>query len=83
MKVFLVAALFSFSAPVSPRAFGAAAASKCTCTCVVKDTDGTYSTKTATGPDRESAGEALKKKLGKLKCELSPECKGGSCKADS
>ena len=54
----------------------------CTCTCVVKQEEGGYTTETAKGPDREAAGQSLKKKLGKRKCELSPDCTGKGCKLD-
>ncbi len=52
--------------------------SVCSCKCVTQDSDGTLSTARASGADREAAGEALKKNLGKKKCELSPVC-SGSC----
>jgi hypothetical protein len=53
-------------------------ASVCSCKCVTQESDGTLSTARASGADREAAGEALKKKLQKKKCELSPVC-SGSC----
>ena len=53
---------------------------KCVCTCVVKDEEreNKYGTLTGQGVDRQGAGEDLKKKLGKKKCEISPDCEG-SC----
>ncbi len=59
-----------------------AAGKKCVCTCVVKDDEGKITTLTGQGKDREAAGEALKKALGKKKCELSPDCTGAGCKLD-
>ncbi|MGZ3652548.1 MAG: hypothetical protein ACXVB9_19710 [Bdellovibrionota bacterium] len=59
----------------------AAESKQCVCTCMVKEDDG-YSTRTGKGVDREAAGENLKLKLGKKKCELTPECKGAGCKLD-
>ena len=53
----------------------AAESPQCVCTCVVKVEEG-YSTRKGSGADREAAGEDLKKKLGKKKCEISPDCKG-------
>jgi len=53
----------------------------CTCTCIVKDGE-TFTTRSAKAADREAAGEALKKMLGKKKCEISPECRGKGCKLD-
>ena len=50
----------------------------CACKCVVRETDDSLSTRRGSGEDREAAGEALKKNLRGLKCELSPVCKG-SC----
>jgi len=57
-------------------------AGECKCTCVVKDDGGQLTTLTASGKDREAAGEALKKKLGKRTCELSPDCQGKACTLD-
>lgn len=57
------------------------AETECSCKCVVKE-DGKYSTQEASGKGREAAGEALKKKLGTNKCELSPTC-SGSCSSDT
>ncbi len=68
MKTLLFALLLSFPA--------AAAEKSCACKCVTKEEDGKFSTEEARGADREQAGEKLKQKLGKRKCELSPVCAG-------
>jgi hypothetical protein len=59
----------------------AAEKKSCTCTCVVKE-EGNLGTASATAADREAAGEALKKALGKKKCEISPTCQGAGCTLD-
>lgn len=69
MKTFFFALLLTSPALAAPKL--------CTCKCVVQE-DGKLSTTEASGADREKAGENLKKKLGKNKCELSPVCTG-SC----
>jgi hypothetical protein len=75
MKVLFLLFLFS---SFYPAAF-AVSKQDCSCKCVVKDEDGKYGTESASGKDRESAGNNLKKALGKRKCELSPECAGSTC----
>jgi hypothetical protein len=66
-----------------PPVAHAEAPKRCTCTCVVKDDDGSYTTRSATGKNREEAGEALKKAIGRKKtCELTPDCAGAGCKLD-
>ncbi len=57
------------------------AGKQCVCTCVVKEGD-TVSTMKGKGVNRETAGESLKKALGKKKCEISPSCEGAGCKLD-
>ena len=81
MKTLLLLCLLA-----TPPAHGAGKG-RCVCTCVVKNEDSSYTTKSGSGPDRETAGEDLKKKLGvsanaKKTCELSPDCKGAACSAD-
>lgn len=63
--------LLALALPLSAPAQNA-----CSCKCVVKQEDGSYGTEEASGKDREAAGEALKKKLKKRTCELSPVCSG-------
>ena len=74
--IFLFVSLF-----LLPVHTGFAAEQECSCKCVVKAGE-KYSTVEASGKDREKAGEALKDKLGKDKCELSPTC-SGTCAADT
>ncbi len=70
MNIFLL--LLALSQP----AF--AAEKVCSCKCVTKEADGSYGLEQGSGPDREQAGETLKKNLKDRKCELSPDCTG-SC----
>ena len=67
--------LFSLILLATPPLY-ADSAEACHCKCVAKEDD-KYTTVEAQAPDRETAGEALKKALGKKKCELSPVCTGG------
>jgi uncharacterized protein YcfL len=53
----------------------------CDCKCVVKDEDGKFTTIEASGATRTEAGDKLKAKLKKQKCELSPVCEG-ACSLD-